>query len=794
MNLLTTAVRLDAAASADLAAWAQTIEQDSTTPFAAAQQIVRRLGAHCRADGRAEIGFWCPGLFAAGIAEHDIFLEVLTPLEAVDLQADRQQLQFQRALLNMQRAGDYLWAVVEGMQAGSRDTVGSFYWLKYRTADGGWRTLPDVLAHSMPFGAFAPSEYYDIARMQQERADRAYFQALAREGEVVRLGPPTNILQMHINTASAAATLAGLTRTFQALAEKVQDGLPLTAVEECYYGYDAIQLLPIEPIIAREAGPANWEGVEDHDPFSADVIFDMRRPTATNWGYDVVIAGSSAINPGVLESRRPDELVDFIATLHNFPGKPIKVIFDVVFGHADNQALEVLDSTFFTGPNMYGQDLNHRHPTVRAILLEMQRRKADFGADGLRVDGAQDFRYWNPQTEELLHDDEYLQSMSDVVQEVADCRYRPWMIFEDGRPWPRDDWELASTYRAVIEEQPDTFQWGPLTFAHNTPFLFTFWVSKWWRLEEIVQRGSNWINGCANHDTLRRGTQVDPDRARINTRLGATRLEILDKAYDNPAANLLTYSCLPGVPMDFINASMRASWGFIRNTDERYGVKVLSEETGFLTWQVDAAHFDRPGNFVRLKAFGFDDLEEFRRFMRMLSTAVVITDDDIAAIVKLLQAAEPPLAGPELSPEVLKAIVQAWMDDAHEYCNVAYYRHELDPEFTRFNLAVREFRRSRPWLRANLGAGEHFARRQPCDGTVLFYGLRQAPDGGEQVLFVANMEGAPLSVRPPELPIPGLAREGWRIALKAPGLVCEAAEDEICMEDSQGLVLVRDAR
>jgi hypothetical protein len=29
------------------------------------------------------------------------------------------------------------------------------------------------------------------------------------------------------------------------------------------------------------------------------------------------------------------------------------------------------------------------------------------------------------------------------------------------------------------------FQWGPLTFAHNTPFLYTFWLSKWWRIREI---------------------------------------------------------------------------------------------------------------------------------------------------------------------------------------------------------------------------------------------------------------------------------------------------------------------
>jgi hypothetical protein len=170
--------------------------------------------------------------------------------------------------------------------------------------------------------------------------------------------------------------------------------------------------------------------------------------------------------------------------------------------------------------------------------------------------------------------------MADVEQDICGLRYRPWFIFEDGRPWPDEDWELASTYRAVIEGQrdDDVFQWGPLTFAHNTPFLYGFWLSKYWRIREILQYGENWISGTANHDTLRRGTQVNP-KLNVNTRLGSTRMEILDKAYDNPAVTMLTYAALPGVPMDFLNATARASWGFIRNQDDHYGVKIVAEES-----------------------------------------------------------------------------------------------------------------------------------------------------------------------------------------------------------------------
>jgi hypothetical protein len=47
----------------------------------------------------------------------------------------------------------------------------------------------------------------------------------------------------------------------------------------------------------------------------------------------------ATVNPVLLETGRPDELVDLAAALHNLPGKPKKLIFDVVFGHSDNQGL-----------------------------------------------------------------------------------------------------------------------------------------------------------------------------------------------------------------------------------------------------------------------------------------------------------------------------------------------------------------------------------------------------------------------------------------------------------------------
>jgi hypothetical protein len=510
----------------------------------------------------------------------------------------------------------------------------------------------------------------------------------------------------------------------------------------------------------------------------------------------VVIAGMATVNPVLLASGRPDELVDLAAVLHGFPAKPKRLILDVVFGHSDNQGIGALNGHFFAGPNMYGQNLAYRNPTVRAILLEMQRRKVNFGADGVRVDGAQDFKWYDADAEVMRHDDDYLQAMADIEQEVAGLTYRPWFVFEDGRPWPQEDWELSSTYRAVIGNQrdDDVFQWGPLTFAHNTPFLYGFWLSKWWRIREILSHGAHWISGCANHDTLRRGTQVDV-KLNINTRLGHTRMEILDKAYDNPAIQLVTYAAFPGVPMDFLNASARASWGFIRNQDDRYGVKVVAEEAISLRWQVDAYSYSLPQSFRRLKALGFEDREALERFTRILPSLVEVTDYDLDVMAKLLNEVEPPLAGPTpFTVPVLKRIARAWMDDMHDYCNVSRYHDDLSPAQLRFNLDLRNFRRARPWLRDNLGPRDRFDYRQPVDGTVLFTALRHGPDG-EQVYMVAHMEGGPVEeIDPLTLPVEGIAGGGWHLALRTPPIGGDYLGGPLTLHDSTGVLFTRAGR
>ena len=786
---MTSQIRLHQQRSQQLLNWVQDIHDTVEDDFQAIQQIVTRLGAHYH-DDLAEFGFWVPELIDANIPDEHIFLECLTATTPINLQVGEQEISFTRDRVGLLRDGEFLWGAVEGLTAGSRDTVGTFYWVVYQDESGKWHSINDHLAYSVPLGVFAPAELYDMEKMSRERSDRDYFHNLDTTPDadgIHRVQPPTNILQIHVGTASSEKTLAGLTQIYRTIASKISDGVPLSPAEENYVGYDAVQLMPIEPPIEHEAGPLFWETLNDTDD---ERTVKVRQHDIINWGYDVMISASPAPNPSVLSTKRPDELMDFIGALHNFPGNPIKVMFDIVYGHTDNQAIGLLNKHYLAGANMYGQNMNYQHPITRAILLEMQRRKSNYGVDGIRVDGAQDFKWYDRETNQMIHDDDYLAEMNNLVQEVDGHQYRPWMIFEDGRPWPREDWEIASTYRVVTEQHSNVWQWGPLTFAHNTPFLFTFWLQKWWRIREMAEVGSHWITGCANHDTLRRGTQVPID-ARMNTYLGDTLQDIIQNGYDNPSAKLFDYAMMPGVPMDFLNASMRAPWGFIRNTDDKYGVKVISEEARFSQWLINAESFDNPQNFMRLKGFGFSDINGLRQFMHTLDHSVQATAYDLPAVARLMSSNLTPLLPvDDISIDLLKQIALAWMEDVHDYCNCSSHFDTQSPVKTAFNLAVREFRRQRPWLLENLRHDEFLDYRHPADGSMIVYGLRIAPDGGEQILFVANMEGAPCTVTPLDLPIPNLPKQGWEVALKTPKMSESHVSEEMTLRDSEGIVFV----
>ncbi|MEM9808342.1 MAG: glucosylglycerol hydrolase, partial [Cyanobacteria bacterium P01_D01_bin.56] len=617
----------------------------------------------------------------------------------------------------------------------------------------------------------------------------------------------------------------GLTEIYQRISDRLAAGEELTPSEAVYAGYDAIQLLPVVPTIEyrREDSHSDYAFfalLTDTDeeseqtavadtpaPTKAQAV--LRKPDTQNWGYDVPILGSGTTNPAVLGSLRPDEVIDFVATLHNFSAGPIHLIYDLVYGHADNQALEVMTHQFFKGPNMYGQDLNHQLPQVRAILLEMQRRKINTGADGIRVDGGQDFRFFNPLTDRVEQDDAYLLAMSDVIQEINGYRRLMFTIFEDGRPWPQEGWEEISRYRELIEQKPESFQWGPLIFAHNTPSLRGFWDRKWRRVGEVIYQGDRWITGCGNHDTVRRGTQVKTDQ-RINWNLGKTLPDVLHKAYNKPSTQLWVCGFSPGLPMDFINANVGAPWGFFRNTDEQYGVKVVSEEISFLDWQIEPEMYDLPEVYPQLKQMGFRDFQQLKDFSNTLQEAMISTDynlQEVATICSqclgpdiahcelpaLTELNESSLAGflKNLDVPKLKKFAMAFMEDGHDLCNVSRFYGQIDSAVAKFHLAIRQYRRRHPWLLENLTGHDRFNRISDEQRTV-FYGLRTNPyyPRTEPIVMVAHMDGDPLTIELGQWL--NLNMDEWTVAIATPDINPDTDLDNLSnftLRDGQGVLL-----
>lgn len=817
--------------------WADAIHGSDETIFHKAQQIATRLGAHYRPDsGLTEVGFWTPELEADMIQPKNIYLEIFTPKKKIDPTKATQKVIFRRDYVELVKHGEYYWGVLSGVKAGTKTELGSFYWLRYLDMNTNEvKVIGDCLAYSLPYGVYAPAELYDMESLQRHRKDVDYFSSgEADEDGVVRVHPPRNILQLHVNTASPDGTLAGLSEVYQRIGEKLSSQVALSAAEQNFIGYDAVQLLPIEPTVEcrgqHELGHGffifNDEDMDEMDPETegiehepGDIKITLKKPDTENWGYDIVIFGCSATDPSVLRTLRPDEVVEFVETMHNFPGGPIQVIYDIVYGHADNQGIDLLNGRFLKGPNMYGQDVNHQNPVVRAILLEMQRRKNDTGIDGIRVDGAQDFKFFNPLSGRVEYDDQYLKAMAEVVQQIGDTQRRLFAIFEDGRPWPAEGWEEISTYRDIIEFQPDAFQWGPLIFAHNTPSLRGFWDKKWRRVTEQTQLGANWITGCGNHDTLRRGTQVDPELP-INWNLGEGLPEVLNNAYDNPAISLFTYGFSPGLPMDFINCTMQAPWGFLRNTDDRYGVKVVAEEAGgFLDWQIIPETYNWPELFPRLKAMGFSKLGELRQFVRGLYNAIEETDYDLEEVASLchrfinvapdseeiktekdnrksakelskLNVPERSSVLHNLDVGLLKEFAKAFMEDAHEMCNVWLQEDVVNPERAQFNLSLRRFRHANPWLRDNLSGTDRFNRLSEEDYTV-FYGLRRPPkeirtEDDYAIAIVTHMGGKPLEITLSDWL--QINPDEWRVAVASPGVAIEDAK-LFTLSDSQAVLL-----
>ncbi|ANV85419.1 alpha-amylase [Picosynechococcus sp. PCC 7003] len=771
-------IQLVEAPTQALLTWAEAIATGTPDPFQRGQQLSQKLGATYGSDGLTQVGFWIPE-----VGDRPVYLEVFTPMEAIDFRLADQVISFRREVLELPRQGEFAWGVVAGLKAGTRTQAGSFYWLR-----SGEQIIRDVFAHSLPYGVFAPAELYDMAQLERERADRDYFH------QETWVTPPRNILQIHVGTASPTGTLAGLTRIYSDLARKLANGHPLSAAEKNYVGFDAIELLPIEPTV--EFRPADNETCHAFWQIRAianqEVQVHLKKPDTQNWGYDDLILGAAATSPALLSTLRPAEVVEFVATLHTAFARPIQIIFDLVYGHIHHQALGLINGQFFRGANMYGHDTNQQNPMVRAVLLELQRRKINLGADGIRVDGGQDFQVSNAVSGKLEYDDDFLLKMAAVPQTVGTATRELYTIYEDGRPWPNVGWEDMATHLDLIYLKPDCFQWSPLIFEHNTPTLQGFWQREWRDVCKIMAHGDRWVTGCANHDTVRKGNHINTAAIRINEYLGNSLPEILQNAYDNPATQLWIHGFSPGIPMDFLNALMHTPWGFFRNTDDQYAVKIMAEEIGFLYWQITPEIYRQSWAFRRFKAMGFYDLLLTRRFFKAVEQAIEKIGYDLPRLTVVLQAE---LDGQfdflrPITITNLKEIAIAFMEDGHEACRVSHYCGAVPDERASFNLRLRQYRQAQPWLRHHLdfSGGDRLHHWSDHQRTI-FYGMRQNPDTQQRLVLVAHMAGAPKTVEIGKWLALDLNR--WQVAIATPTLKINTIHDlaEIHLHNGEGFLL-----
>lgn len=744
------------------------------------------LGSHVKGS-QTRFLLWHPKVKDAEKAYIDLFIP------NIDLIYDKPEQHCNMIFFRFETIciDEFCLIVMDNLPAGNRDQFGAFYQFELKFSNNEQIVVRDPMAWSMPYGINAPAEVYDINSVLGDRKDKAYFQNIRDRfstSQTNRMKPSTNLLEIHTGTATKDGTLGSLSNRYKQIAAALQNGEQLSADEKNLIGFDAVELMPVDPVIEHPEKNPFWSTIQTPKDNGAEITLHLRKPNVTNWGYDIVIFGCAAVNPSILSTGRPHELLDLIETLHNFPGVPKKVVLDVVYGHADNQAVKLLPEEYFAGPGIYGQNVNIKHPLVRAAILEMQRRKINWGFDGIRVDSAHDFKYYDAEQDEVYYDDEFLKQMSDIELNVAGVSYKPWMIFEDGRPWPRTDWELACTYRVITEKQKHPFQWSPMIFAYNTPYHYTYWVSKWWRLKEQFKFGNKWITGYANHDTMRRGIQANPETVNVNFLLGNSLKMVMINAYNNPSTTLLMNAFLPGVPMDFVQALGNTPWSFFRNTDAKFAIKVAAEEAYFTEWQITDIEYRNSRFFKKLKNLGFRNLEDLRRFAKSLLKFVEVTDYNPENIVELINQTRPAFQPSDWTIEKLNEYSEAWMADIYEYCNADMQADFMDSKKSDFNLKTREYRLKNSWLNDSFTSNDFLTYREPVEGAVIYYGHRRNINTGKEIIFLANMEGQSRQVNPVNLNLPIKNPDLWEVALTTPSVRTRKIDQPIRLSISQGIL------
>ncbi len=712
--------------------------QDFEQNFDSAKQLARLLGVHF-SEGKTSFVFWTSGINVEKGFEN--ILEIYRPKSEIDFSKKEQNIDFQVVTLHLQQINELTFGIFEGIKVGNKNQVGDFYELFYSDKKNQKHRVADPLAYSIPFGTFSPAEIFDIQSVTQNRKDDFYLKNL--QGKVQK---PTNILEIHIPTASEGGTLAHLSDFYKKTSQTIDNQGIVSDFEKAFLAYEAVELMPLQALAEHENKAPFWQ--EKHRNESTASI-NLQKPNTQNWGYDILIAASSAINPNLLATKRPHELLDFIETMHTFSQNPIQVYLDVVYGHSDSQGVKVLHKKFIAGDGMYGKVLNFKHLLVRAILLESMRRMLQYGIDGFRIDASQDINNYNSDTKKIEYDSDFLKEITLLKAEIGDVIYKPFVIFEDGRPWPEVGWALKQTYREVTEMLPETIQWSPLTFADNNPHIFNFWQHKFHRIKEICEYGEHWLTGSSNHDSLRKGATQNPYEQAINVFFDEKINQIFHKGYNAPATKLLE-NFLPGTPMDFLQANVAAPWMFMRNTDDEWGLKIIAEEANFFHWFISEKQFKKNNLFKSLKNTGLDNYFLLKNFITDLPQIVKLCDykwEDMLAIIKLKGRGYYPIFK---TKSELQFFAKNYMEDVHNFCNVSHAEKDFSKNVSsELFFQIRKFRKRNSWLSKNL-LQEDTLQIIPKYGAIVYQICRKNIETNETWAFYANMEGDKITLQTPD--------------------------------------------
>jgi hypothetical protein len=248
---------------------------------------------------------------------------------------------------------------------------------------------------------------------------------------------------------------------------------------------------------------------------------------------------------------------------------------------------------------------------------------------------------------------------------------------------------------------------------------------------QILEHGSTWISGCANHDTLRRGTQVSPELTSTPARghRAADPRQGLRQPGHQDADLLRVPGRADGLPqrLDAGGLGVHPQPGRPLRRQGR-----LSEEAISLVWQVDEEFYPLAANFKRLKALGFETLEELRRFMDLLPALVEVTDYDLDTIATLINGVEPPLAGAAADGPGRAEDGRPGVDGRHARLRNVTAGRPARPEADQLQPRGAEFRRARPVAARRPAAGDAFDYLRPVDGHAVFASLRHRPDGASR--------------------------------------------------------------